>query len=160
MSHSFSLISTLAIGFAIAWRLASSWSASKYRHWLATCSPVLLFRPQHPDLMDDVNIASELSEIGCHAADVRRRLAFFYDRSHSSQEYRGSRSYSSDGPGDLFRRGFGPFLGVAVGTKHRLWYVSFLRLHGCASERLGKPEAFWKAATVKSPWAGWSSKTS
>ena len=50
MSHSFSLISTLAIGFAIAWALGFLMERIKYRHWLATCSPVLLFRPQHPDL--------------------------------------------------------------------------------------------------------------
>ena len=64
MSHSFSLISTLAIGFAIAWALGFLMERIKVPALVGYLLAGIIISPATPGFVGDVNIASELSEIG------------------------------------------------------------------------------------------------
>ena len=93
----------------------------------------IIISPATPGFVGDVNIASELSEIGVMLLMFGVGLHFSMTDLIRVKNIAVPGAILQDGPGDLFRRGFGPFLGWPWGSKHRLWYVSFLRLHGCAS---------------------------
>lgn len=64
MSHNFSLISTLAIGFAIAWALGFLMERIKVPALVGYLLAGIIISPATPGFVGDVNIASELSEIG------------------------------------------------------------------------------------------------
>ena len=64
MSHSFSLISTLAIGFAIAWALGFLMERIKVPALVGYLLAGIIISPSTPGFVGDVNIASQLSEIG------------------------------------------------------------------------------------------------
>lgn len=64
MSHSFSLISTVAIGFVIAWILGILMERIKVPALVGYLLAGVIISPATPGFVGDVNIASELSEIG------------------------------------------------------------------------------------------------
>ncbi|WP_290373282.1 cation:proton antiporter, partial [uncultured Parasutterella sp.] len=64
MSHSFSLISTLAIGFAIAWMLGFVMERIKVPALVGYLLAGIIISPTTPGFVGDVGIAGQLSEIG------------------------------------------------------------------------------------------------
>ena len=159
MSHSFSLISTLAIGVAIAWALGFLMERIIVPALVGYLLAGIIISPATPGFVGDVNIASELSEIGV-------MLLMFGVGLHFSMSDL-IRVKNIAVPGAILQMGLAtfweqcwPISGAGHGDK-ALSSACVSRAHPrLCFLKDWKAAVFWRVATAKLRSVGWLWKTS
>lgn len=159
MSHSFSLISTLAIGFAIAWALGFLMERIKVPALVGYLLAGIIISPATPGFVGDVNIASELSEIGVMLLMFGVGLHFQCRTSYGSRILRFPVQYSRWDLPPVWEQCW-PISGAGHGDK-ALSSACVSRAHPrLCFLKDWKAAVFWRVATAKLRSVGWLWKTS